>query len=176
MVENNEKSYVEQRKKASEFKTRAEYLDHELTIMKFRRWRVNLPFRDYGIEIEDFVPAIAGTIGKVVMVTAMVAAFAAPYHLSPEFIAENVRYEMLIAGAVFVLLFSACLNPNSNLAGTHGPMIPLIPIVAAAGGHPLALGILIGFFGLLLAITKGGSKLMDLTGIGVRGGLLIYLG
>ncbi|HBT87311.1 DUF3360 family protein, partial [Desulfobacter sp.] len=144
--------------------------------MKFRRWRVNLPFRDYGIEIEDFVPAIAGTIGKVVMVTAMVSAFAVPYHLSPEFVAENVRYEMLIAGAVFVLLFSAFLNPNSNLAGTHGPMIPLIPIVAAAGGHPLALGILIGLFGLILAITKGGSKLMNLTGIGVRGGLLIYLG
>ncbi|WP_286819304.1 DUF3360 family protein, partial [Desulfobacter sp. UBA2225] len=98
MVAHSEKSYGEQRKKASEFRTRAEYLDHELTIMKFRRWRVNLPFRDYGIEIEDFVPAIAATIGKVVMVTAMVAAFADQYNLSPEFIAENVRYEMLIAG------------------------------------------------------------------------------
>lgn len=31
-------------------------------------------------------------------------------------------------------------------------------------------------FGLILAFTKGGSKLMTLTGIGVRGGLLIYLG
>jgi len=176
MVANNGKSYVEQRKKASEFKTRAEYLDHELTIMKFRRWRVNLPFRDYGIEIEDVVPALAATIGKVVMVTAMVAAFADQYSLSPAFVAENVRYEMLIAGAVFVMLFSACLNPNTNLAGTHGPMIPLIPIVAVAGGHPLALGILIGLFGFILAITKGGSKLMNLTGVGVRGGLLLYLG
>jgi len=182
MVAQKEKSYVEQRKKASEFKTRAEYLDHELTIMKFRRWRVNLPFRDYGIEIEDVVPALAATIGKVVMVTAMVAAFAncdVYAHLnlaSGDFIAQNVRYEMLIAGAVFVLLFSAFLNPNTNLAGTHGPMIPLIPIAASAGGHPLALGILIGLFGLILAITKGGSKLMNITGIGVRGGLLLYLG
>ncbi|NWH04153.1 DUF3360 family protein [Desulfobacter latus] len=176
MVGKNEKSYVEQRKKASEFRTRAEYLDHELTIMKFRRWGINLPFRDYSIEIEDVVPALAATIGKVVMVTAMVAAFADQYALSPAFVAENVRYEMLIAGALFVMLFSAFLNPNTNLAGTHGPMIPLIPIVAVAGGHPLALGILIGLFGLTLAITKGGSKLMNLTGIGVRGGLLIYLG
>jgi hypothetical protein len=55
-------------------------------------------------------------------------------------------------------------------------MIPLIPIIALAGGHPLALGVLIGFFGLVLSITKGGSKLMTLTGVGVRGGLLIYLG
>lgn len=144
--------------------------------MKFRRWRINLPFRDFHIELEDLVPAIAATIGKVVMVTAMVAAFAVPFGLTPEFISENVRFELLIAGGIFVILFSAILNPNANLAGTHGPMIPLIPIIALAGGHPLALGILIGVFGLILSITKGGSKLMALTGVGVRGGLLIYLG
>jgi len=173
---NNKNSYKEQRKKASEFENRNEYLEHELSIMKFRRWKINLPFRDFHIELEDLVPALAATIGKVVMVTAMVAAFAVQFGLTPEFVAENVRYELLIAGGVFVILFSAILNPNANLAGTHGPMIPLIPIIAAAGGHPLALGILIGVFGLLLSITKGGSKLMTLTGVGVRGGLLIYLG
>lgn len=174
----NEKntSYKEQRKKASEFNTRDEYLEHELSIMNFRRWRINLPFRDFRIEVEDFVPAIAATIGKVVMVTAMVAAFANQFGLTPEFIVENVRYELLIAGGLFVILFSGILNPNANLAGTHGPMIPLIPIIALAGGHPLALGIMIGVFGLLLSVLKGGSKLMKLTGIGVRGGLLIYLG
>lgn len=169
-------TYSQQRKTASEFKSRNEYLEHELLIMKFRRWRIHLPFRDFNIEIEDMVPAIAATIGKVVMVTAMVAAFAAQFNLSPAFIAENVRYELLIAGGIFVFFFSAILNPNANLAGTHGPMIPLIPIVAAAGGHPLALGVLIGVFGLILSFTKGGSKLMVLTGVGVRGGLLIYLG
>ena len=169
-------TYKEQRKKSSEFKKREEYLEHELTIMKFRRWRIHLPFRDFHIEFEDLVPALAATIGKVVMVTAMVAAFAAQFGLAPEFIAENVRYELLIAGGIFVILFSAILNPNANLAGTHGPMIPLIPIIAAAGGHPLALGILIGVFGLILSISKGGSKLMTITGVGVRGGLLIYLG
>ncbi|WP_274614203.1 DUF3360 family protein [Vibrio vulnificus] len=71
----------------------------------------------------------------------MVAAVAAQGGLSPEFVAENVRYELVIAGLLFVIFFSAILNPRANLAGTHGPMIPLIPLVAAAGGHPLALGI-----------------------------------
>lgn len=176
MNQESKQTYKEQHKKAHEFKSREEYLEHELTIMKFRRWRIHLPFRDFNIELEDLVPALAATIGKVVMVTAMVAAFAAQFGLAPEFIAENVRYELLIAGGIFVILFSAILNPNANLAGTHGPMIPLIPIIAAAGGHPLALGILIGVFGIALSITKGGSKLMTLTGVGVRGGLLIYLG
>ena len=169
-------SYKKQRKKSNEFSSREEYLEHELSIMDFRRWRIHLPFRDFHIEWEDFVPALAATIGKVVMVTAMVAAFAVQFGLSPEFVAENVRYELLIAGGIFVILFSAILNPTANLAGTHGPMIPLIPIIAMAGGHPLALGILIGVFGLILSITKGGSKLMALTGVGVRGGLLIFLG
>ena len=176
MKKNRPNSYKAQRKKSSEFEKREDYLNHELLIMKFRRWKVHLPFRDFHIEFEDLVPALAATIGKVVMVTAMVAAFAAQFGLSPEFIAENVRYELLIAGGIFVIIFSAILNPRANLAGTHGPMIPLIPIIAAAGGHPLALGILIGVFGLILSITKGGSKLMNLTGVGVRGGLLIYLG
>ena len=125
-------AYNEKRKKSKEFKTREEYLEHELLIMKFRRWRVHLPFRDFNIELEDFVPAIAATIGKVVMVTAMVAAFATQFGLAPEFIAENVRFELLIAGGIFVLIFSAILNPRANLAGTHGPMLPLIPIIAAA--------------------------------------------
>lgn len=176
MKKETENSYKKQRKKSSEFNNREEYLEHELSIMNFRRWRIHLPFRDFHVEIEDLVPALAATIGKVVMVTAMVAAFAIQFGLSPEFIAENVRYELLIAGGIFVILFSAILNPRANLAGTHGPMIPLIPIIALAGGHPLALGILIGVFGILLSITKGGSKLMTLTSVGVRGGLLIYLG
>ena len=169
-------NYSSRRRPASSFDSRTEYLEHELSIMDFKRWRVHLPFRDFGIEIEDWVPALAATIGKIVMVTAMVAAFAAQFGLTPEFIAENVRFELLIAGGLFVVLFSGVLNPNANLAGTHGPMIPLIPLIAAAGGHPLALGIMVGVFGLLLSFSKGGSKLVNLTGEGVRGGLLIYLG
>ncbi|USD36375.1 MULTISPECIES: DUF3360 family protein [Ferrimonas] len=169
-------SYQQRRKPASEFESRDSYLENELSIMNFRRWRLHLPFRDFGIELEDLVPALAATIGKVVMVTAMAAAFATQFGLSAEFVAENVRYELLIAGVLFAVVFSALLNPNTNLAGTHGPMIPLIPLIAAAGGHPLALGIMVGVFGLLLSFSKGGSKLVTLSGEGVRGGLLIYLG
>jgi hypothetical protein len=176
MEEDKEKKYHQKRKKASEFESREAYLNHELKIMSFKRWGIHLPFKDYNVEIEDWVPALAATIGKVVMVTAMVAVFATQFGLSSDFVAENVRYELLIAGALFVILFSAILNPNANLAGTHGPMIPLIPLIAAAGGHPLALGIMVAVFGLILAFTKGGSKLVTLTGVGVRGGLLIYLG
>ncbi len=176
MSQVQENGYQSRRRKASEFDNRSEYLEHELSVMDLKRWRVHLPFRDFGVEIEDWVPAIAATIGKVVMVTAMVAAFAAQFGLSSEFVAENVRFELLIAGLLFVIFFSAILNPLSNLAGTHGPMIPLIPLIAAAGGHPLALGVMVGVFGLILSATKGGSKLVKLTGEGVRGGLLIYLG
>jgi hypothetical protein len=170
------RSYAERHKPAADFDSRSDYLEHELTIMKFKRWGINLPWRDYRIEIEDWVPALAATIGKVVMVTAMVAAFATQFGLSGDFVAENVRFELLIAGLLFVIFFSAILNPNANLAGTHGPMIPLIPLIAAAGGHPLALGVMVGIFGLILSFSKGGSKLVKLTGDGVRGGLLIYLG
>ena len=120
MKKSGQNSYKQQRKKSSEFENREDYLNHELLIMKFRRWRVHLPFRDFHVELEDLVPALAATIGKVVMVTAMVAAFAAQFGLSPEFVAENVRYELLIAGGIFVIIFSAILNPRANLAGTHG--------------------------------------------------------
>lgn len=169
-------SYRDQRKPRRSFESRSAYLEHELSIMSPRRWRLNLPFRDYHFELEDCVPALAATIGKIVMVAAVVAAFATPLGLGNEFVIENVRFEMLIAALLFVILFSGVLNPNANLAGTHGPMIPLIPLIVASGGHPLALGVMVGVFGLILSITKGGTKLMMLTGEGVRGGLLIYLG
>ncbi|ART80723.1 DUF3360 family protein [Oceanisphaera avium] len=169
-------SYQKQHRPRRDFETRAAYLENELLIMKPKRWRINLPIRDYRFEFEDLVPALAATIGKIVMVAAVAAAFAGPLGLSNEFVVENVRFEMLIAAVLFVILFSGLINPRANLAGTHGPMIPLIPLIVASGGHPLALGLLVAFFGLLLSISKGGSKLMALTSEGVRGGLLIYLG
>ena len=168
-------SYAELHKPNSSFESRDAYLNHELQIMQPKRWRANLPFRDYRFEYEDTIPAMAATIGKVVMVGAIAATFAGPLGLSDAFVLENVRYELLIV-AFFVILFSGFLLPTANLAGTHGPLIPLIPIVVAAGGHPMAFGLLIGAFGLLLAISKGGSLLANLTSKGVCGGLLLYLG
>lgn len=169
------KSYQELHKPSSSFKTRDEYLRHELQIMKPKRWKMNLPFKDYRFEFEDTIPAMAATIGKIVMVGAMAAAFAAPLGLGEDFVLQNVRYEMIIA-AILVLIFSGFLLPTSNLPGTHGPLIPLIPIVVAAGGHPLAFGLMIGVFGIVMALLRGGSLMSKLTSNGVAGGLLLYLG
>ena len=89
------KTYQELHKPSSSFATRDEYLKHELQIMKPKRWKMNLPFRDYRFEFEDAIPAMAGTIGKIVMVGAMAAAFAAPLGLGEAFILQNVRYQAL---------------------------------------------------------------------------------
>jgi hypothetical protein len=176
MTDENRAGYSARRKPRADFATRADYLEHELQVMSPGRWRPNLPLRDYRFEFEDWVPAMAATIGKIVMVAAIVAAFAAPLGLSSEFVIENVRFEMLIAAILFVVLISGFLNPTSNLAGTHGPLIPLIPLIVASGGHPMALGIMVGVLGFILGITKGGSLLAKLTSNGVCGGLLLYLG
>ena len=176
MSDNNQKSYRELHKPRKDFASREEYLEHELTIMSPRRWGINLPMRDYRFELEDWVPAMAATIGKIVMVAAVVAAFAGPLGLSSEFVIENARFEMLIAALLFVVLFSGFLNPNANLAGTHGPLIPLIPLIVASGGHPMALGIMVGVLGFALGLFRGGSLLARLTSDGVCGGLLLYLG
>lgn len=177
------KTYKEEHKKASEFKTRSEYLDHELQIMNPRRYRLNLPGRDFRFEWEDLVPAFAGTLGIIAMYSSVMMAWAeglteAWDHitLGKEFAIEVSRVEMLIPALLFVILASGFFNPRANLAGNHGPMIPLIASIALAGAHPLALAILIGVFGLLLSFFKGGSRLVNLTSKGVAGGLLIFLG
>lgn len=174
-MQEQQKTYAQRHQPRSAFDTRDDYLNHELQIMQPRRWRPNLPFRDYRFEWEDLIPAMAGTIGKVVMVGAVAAAFASPLGLPADFVLENVRYELLIA-AVFILLLSGFLLPGANLPGTHGPLIPLIPVVVAAGGHPLAFGLLIAVLGLLMAVFRAGSLMARLTSNGVCGGLLLYLG
>ncbi|MBA4251860.1 MAG: hypothetical protein C0425_08345 [Chlorobiaceae bacterium] len=176
MAANTESNYQKLHKPSSEFSKREEYLENELRIMEPKRWKLNLPKRDFNFEVEDLVPAIAGTIGKIVMTTAIVTAFAVGFGLSPEFIVQNVRYEILIAALLFVIPISGFFNPRANLPGCHGPMIPLIASIVAAGGHPLALGLMVAVIGLMLGFAKGGSRLVNLTGVGVRGGLLIFLG
>lgn len=144
--------------------------------MKPKRWGINLPFVDYRFELEDLIPAIAGTIGLVVMCSDITNAFADAYGLDKAFVVENVRVDMLVVSLFFVIFFSGTFNPRANLAGSHGPMLPLIPLMAASGTHPLALGALIAAFGIFLSITKGGSRLINVTSAGVAGGLLVYLG
>ncbi|MCP3699124.1 MAG: DUF3360 family protein [Aliivibrio sp.] len=181
--EQNEKSYSELHRPASEFSSRSDYLDHELQIMKPRRFALNLPGRDFRFEIEDLVPALAGTIGIIAMYSAVMMSWADgltqawPHiNLGKEFAIEVARVEMLIPAFLFCILASGFFNPRANLAGNHGPMIPLIGAIALAGAHPLALAILLGVFGLLLSYFKGGSKLVNLTSEGVAGGLLVFLG
>lgn len=169
-------SYSELHRPASEFDSREAYLNHELQIMQPRRWRLNMPGRDFRFEWEDLVPALAGTIGITVMYSAVMSAYAKGYGLDADFVIENVRVEMLVSASLFCILTSGFLNPRANLAGNHGPMIPLIGLIAAAGGHPLALAIVLGISGLILSFTKGGSRLVHLTGDGVAGGLLVFLG
>ena len=176
MQKASEASYLDLHKPAKEFDSRSDYLDHELTIMKPKRWGLNLPYRDFRFEIEDLIPAIAGTIGLTVMCTAVTKTFANAYGLDMHFIVENVRVDMIAVSLLFVILFSGIFNPRANLAGIHGPMLPLIPLMAASGVHPLALGTLIAVFGLVMGITKGGSRLVKVTSQGVAGGLLVYLG
>lgn len=177
------KSYKKLHKPASEFESRSEYLEHELQIMKPRRYKLNLPGRDFRFEWEDLVPALAGTLGIIAMYSSVMMAWAdgltkAWDHitLGKEFAIEVSRVEMIIPALLFVILASGFFNPKANLAGNHGPMIPIIASIALAGAHPLALAILIGVFGLLLSFFKGGSRLVDLTSKGVAGGLLIFLG
>jgi hypothetical protein len=54
------KSYFELHRPASEFDSRAAYLNHELQIMKPRRYEWNLPHRDFRFEREDVISAVAG--------------------------------------------------------------------------------------------------------------------
>jgi len=179
----DDKSYSELHRPSSEFSSRSEYLDHELQIMKPRRYKLNLPGRDFRFEIEDLVPAIAGTIGIIAMYSAVMMSWADGLtqawdhiNLGKDFAIEVSRVEMLIPALLFCVLASGFINPRANLAGNHGPMIPLIGTIALAGAHPLALAILLGVFGLLLSYFKGGSKLVNLTSEGVAGGLLVFLG
>ena len=176
-MQNNEaQPYSKRHKPAREFSSRSDYLDHELSIMNPKRWRLNLPGRDFRFELEDLIPAIAGTIGLVVMCTAVTTAFAGAYGLDKDFIIQNVRVDMIAVCLLFVILLSGFFNPRANLPGIHGPMLPLIPLMAASGTHPLALGALMAVFGLIMSITKGGSRLVKVTSQGVAGGLLVYLG
>ncbi len=174
--ENPEKSYKELHRPASEFNSREEYLENELKIMKPRRWRLNLPFRDYRFEIEDLVPALSGTIGGTALYFGMIGGWTEGFGLSNEFLLMNIRFEWLLVSILFMIPISGFFNPRANTAGIHGPMIPLIPLVVIAGGHPLAMMIMIGVFGLILSVLKGGSKLVNMTSTGVTGGLIAYLG
>lgn len=176
-TKNLKTEYEKRHRPASDFKRRSEYLDHELQItnLENKRWGLFLAKKQFRFEWEDLVPAFAGTLGTVALTTGVVVAFTTAYGLPDAFAMENIRLEVFW-GALFGATLMAFLHPRTGAAGTHGWMIPLVPAVVAVGGHPLALGIVIGLIGLVLSFLRGGALLQALTPNGVVAGLLILFG
>lgn len=43
---------------------RQQLLDDDLKAYGPKKWRINIPFKDYRFRVEDIVPALSGAIGK----------------------------------------------------------------------------------------------------------------
>jgi len=157
-------------------KNNSELMSDDLKSYNPGRWKINLPFRNYNVRIQDFVPAISGVIGKVSLVAAFAVSWSVGLSITnPAFVPENVRLELVFAGFL-TIIFCAVLNPYIGPPGTLAPLIPMIPIMAAAGVHPLSFGILVGTFGVVLSIFKAFSKVVNINGTGTKGGLIILFG
>lgn len=156
--------------------SRQEMLQQDLNDYNPKKWRINIPLKDYSLRMEDVVPALSGAIGKVALVAAFAVAWANGFGISdPSFVTENVRLEIILA-SIFTLVFCAFLNPLAAPPGTLAPLIPLIPVMLASGVHPLPLGILIGVFGLVITAFKYFDKVVEINGAGTKGGILLLFG
>lgn len=154
------------------------YDTHESALNDYdpKRWSINIPFRDYTIKWIDLVPALAGIIGKISLVAAFTAGWASAFGIQDAgLIADSVRLELMIASAG-ALLFCALLNPYAAPAGTLAPLIPLIPVMAAAGVHPLPFAILVSLFGFVFAKTGIFNMLIRLNGPGAKAGVSLLFG
>ncbi|MDQ2085809.1 DUF3360 family protein [Herbivorax sp. ANBcel31] len=155
---------------------RIETLNSDLTSYKPKVWKINIPFINYTVRIEDFVPALSGSIGKVSLVAAFVLAWAASFGITdPSFVTENIRLEVII-GSILTLIFCAVLNPLASPPGTLAPLIPIIPMMAASGVHPLPLGLIIGFLGLIISGFRYFDKITEINGVGAKGGIILLFG
>lgn len=151
-------------------------LYQDLIAYQPRRWRINLPGRDYRIRLEDLIPALAGAIGKISLVAAFAMAWATGLGiLDPQFITENVRLEIIL-GSIFTLIFCAVLNPSAGPPGTLAPLVPLVPLMVSAGVHPLPFAILISVAGLIFAWKGFFHKIVDINGSGTKTGVLLLFG
>ena len=155
---------------------RQEQLHHDLISYNPKKWRFSLPFKDYGLRLEDTIPALSGAIGKVALVAAFAMAWSAGLGITyPAFVAENVRLEIVLGG-LLTLLFCAFLNPYAGPPGTLATLIPVVPVMALSGVHPLPLGLLIGVFGLVIAAFRYFNKLVKINGEGTKGGIILLFG
>jgi len=151
-------------------------LQDDLISYNPKRWRVNLPWKDYSLQLVDAVPALSGVIGKVSLVAAFAMAWAAGLGISdPTFVAENVRLELVLAG-LLTLIFCAFMNPYAGPPGTLATLIPVVPMMALSGVHPLPLGIGIGIIGLAITAFRYFSKLVHINGEGTKGGIILLFG
>ena len=131
---------------------------------------------DAFLHIKDIVPALSGAIGKAALVSAFALAWANALQITaPGFVMENARLELMVSGVV-TLLFSVLTRRDIPPVGTLAPLIPLIPAMALAGVHPLALALQVGVLGLLFARLGVFERLTRIGGNAVRAGMLLLLG
>ena len=162
--------------KAIKSAQRTSVLHNDLADYKHRQWKINLPGRDYKVRPEDVVPAFAGTIGKISLAGAFAIAWMEALQItSAGFAIENVRLELFLA-SVLTFFFCAGINPAMAPPGTLAPLIPLVPVMAASGVHPLPLAIISGLLAIILALLRAWPKLMKLSGTGTKAGVLILFG
>lgn len=155
---------------------RQELLNEDLLSYNPKRWRINVPCRDYSFRIEDIVPALSGAIGKVSLVAAFAVAWATGFGIiDPSFVAENVRLEIVLA-SVFTVVCCAILNPYAGPPGTLAPLIPIIPMMASSGVHPLPLGMLIGLIGLIVSAFRYFNTVVEINGEGTKAGIILLFG
>lgn len=155
---------------------RDELLNQDLIDYDPQQWKFHNPFRSFRFRSEDIVPALSGAIGKVSLVSAFALAWAHGFGITdPTFVTENVRLEIVLA-SLFTLVFCVLLNPSVGPPGTLAPLIPLIPIMIAAGVHPLPLSLLIGGLGLLISILGYFNIVLQINGPGTKGGIMLLFG
>ncbi|MCX7923738.1 MAG: DUF3360 domain-containing protein [Clostridia bacterium] len=155
---------------------RQETLQEDLIAYSPKKWAVNFPLINYNLRFEDIIPALSGAIGKVAMAAAFAVAWAKALGIdNPAFVIENVRLEIIV-GSIITIIFCALLNPYMAPPGTLAPLVSLIPVMAAAGVHPLALGILIGVIGFLISISGYIEAIVKINGPGTKGGIILLFG
>lgn len=160
----------------SKTSSRKEQLNNDLILYNPKKWRLNIPFRDYNFMVEDIVPAFSGAIGKASLIAAFAVAWYVGFNIAdPTFVTENVRLELVLA-SILTILFCAFLNPYAGPPGTLAPLIPLIPVMIDSGVHPLPLSILIGLIGLVISAFKYFSKIVKINGTGTKGGIILLFG
>ncbi len=128
-----------------------------------------------GFHVLDLIPAIAGLIGKIALVSSFALMWSQELNISyPDFVYYNVRIEILIGSALTILF--ALIYKNISPSGTLAPLIVLIPSMVVFGVHPFVLGVLVSLIGALALKTKFFDKLTDLSGPICRNSLTLVFG